>query len=147
MRGNTLIVKERDVVLTKVKWPLLDGLKEKQNFLNMIRDVVEKYVHYGVISKMSKDSHSEDYNSFQYTYKDFGLCLNFIHSRAKLYFLINDPEEKYKSFERVDIWPQNAVIDIFDLNTRHFFPLETHEQVIEIQKFFESCLDKIDKNT
>jgi hypothetical protein len=135
------------MVLTKVNWPLVDGLKEKQNFLNMVRDVLERYVYYGVISKSSKDSHSENYNSFQYNYKHFGLNLNFIHSRAKFYFLIHDPEKKYRNFERMDIGPQYAIINVFDLNTRHFFPLETHEQVVEIQKFFESCFEKIDKNT
>ena len=135
------------MVLTKVGWQVVDGLKEKENFLNMVRDVLERYEYYGVISKTSKEVHSKDNNSFQYSYKHFGLNLSFSHSRAKFYFLINDPEKKYRSFERMDIWPQYAIIDTFDLKIRRFFSLETREQVMEIHKFFESCFEKIDRNT
>ena len=131
------------MVLAKVKWPLVN---EKQNFLNRVRDVLEKYEHYGVISKMSKNSHLENYNSFYYSYKEFLLSFCFIHSRAKFYFLISDPEMKCTKFQRMDICPQYAIIDIFNLNARHFFPLDTQEQVTEILKFFESCFEKIDKD-
>jgi len=133
--------------LAKVGRQVVDGLKEKQNFLNMVRDVLDKYECYGVISKTSKGVHSRDNNSFQYTYKRFGLNLSFFHSRAKFYFLINDPEKKCRNFERMDIWPQYAIIGTFDLNIRRSFSLETSEQVMEIHKCFESCFEKIDRNT
>jgi hypothetical protein len=133
------------MVLGKVKSQLVEGLKEKENFLNMVREVLERYEYYGVISKKSKEVHSKNYNSFQYAYKDFGLKLNFFHSTSKFYFLIDDLQKKYRSFQRMDIWPQCAIIDIFDLNVRNF-PLERHEQLLRIHKLFESCFEKIDNN-
>jgi len=56
-----------------------------------------------------------------------------------------DVKKKYRSFQRMDIWPQYAIIDIFDLNVRNF-PSERHEELLEVHKLFESCFEKIDKN-
>ena len=64
--------KEYGMALDKVRWSLIDGLKEKQNLINIIKKVLVKLINEKIIEKGlkgSKDSHSEDYNSYVFKYK------------------------------------------------------------------------------
>lgn len=135
-------LKENNMALTKVNYYLLDGLKEKQNLLNLIRNILTKYVNDEKITKRTKDSHSEDYNDLHYHFKEYEVNINFIHSRCILYFLLNNPNTKH-NFPDMDLWPALKVVGKYDFNKEHFFPLDVNGQYNELFEFFESCFSQL----
>lgn len=136
-------LEEEDMALNKVNWQIIDGLKEKQHFLDMLRMVLDKLQGQKLIQKNSKDSHSEDYNELHYDYKGVAVSINFTHSDAILYILIHDPQNKCNELPRHNKWPVNAVVSSFDLNKKHFFPLSSSEQLLEIENFLLDSLKLI----
>jgi hypothetical protein len=138
--------RENNMSYEKVKWPLLDGLKEKDNFLKMLNGVLGKCT----IKDQSfsrpkgyKDSHTRDYNNLSYAYKDMTVGIAFFHSLGIMYFLIFDPEEKIKE-NRFSIWNEHVVVGEFDLNKEPFFNLDKTQQENKLNEFIESCIIKLE---
>jgi len=137
-------LKENNMALEKVGSSLTQGLRDKQNLLNIVKSVLNDLTTKKMIARKpnAKDSHSEDYNSFNYFYHDkYDVAISFFHSKSMLYVSVYDPEKKISAPRNP--WGQHAFMAEFDLNKGNFYSAGLSDQVDIIRDFINATLKKI----
>ena len=137
--------------IDKVNWPLIDGLKARLDFLNMLESAIRKLIEQKEIeeyrgSKNSRDrSKGKNYDSLfcKVPGYEIRIWITLFHQDATLGFLFEDRENKYSKFkikqDDVD-WKRFKLVKELDLKTAHFFPLDVREQEEELKKFIRDSV-------
>lgn len=142
-------LKEENMALDKIEWTLVDGLKQKENLLNMlIKVIINKLANDKVLSwhKGAKASTTPEWNYYAYDVIGTPLYVQLIfwNSEATLYVCLPEKEKKetdeIKKFQGL---PPKVLISKFDFSKEHFFPLEKLEQERVLTKFLTDAVKKI----
>jgi hypothetical protein len=138
-------LKEEKMAINKVGWAMVDGLREKENLLNMVELILESFKAKGELVKKTRKSVGGYWDVFNYKVaKSMAETdIIFIHRDVTLYFRLLDKTGKYKGFESYPFDKRFKIVDKFDFRKEHFFPLDASEQEGILSKFIADAIKKI----